>query len=89
MGSINFTSSGATGCANGLLRPRFNDTTEMVSHGSNSYGARVTDAALGTIRSLEAAVQGFEERVERLARDYRCQQAYQRTGGESWRQVRA
>ncbi len=36
---------------------------------SNSYGARVTDTALGTIRSLEATVQGFEERAERLELD--------------------
>jgi hypothetical protein len=37
--------------------------------GQNSYGARVTDTALGTIRSLEATVQGFDERAERLALD--------------------
>jgi DNA repair exonuclease SbcCD ATPase subunit len=41
----------------------------MVLRGQNSYGARVTDTALGTIRSLEATVQGFEERAERLALD--------------------
>jgi len=29
----------------------------------------VTDTALGTVRSLEATVQGFEERAERLALD--------------------
>jgi|GEM_PF-2502544 len=51
------------------LRPSFNDTTEMVVRGQNSYGARVTDTALGTIRSLEATVQGFDERAERLALD--------------------
>jgi len=51
------------------LRPSFNDTTEMVVRGNNSYGARVTDTALGTIRSLEATVQGFDERAERLALD--------------------
>ena len=33
----------------------------------NNY--RITDTALGTIRSLEATVQGFEERVERLELD--------------------
>ncbi len=52
-----------------FLRPGFNNTTEMVMRGSNSYGARVTDTALGTIRSLEATVQGFEERAERLELD--------------------
>ena len=52
-----------------FLRPGFNNTTEMVIRGSNSYGARVTDTALGTIRSLEATVQGFEERAERLEMD--------------------
>ena len=52
-----------------FMRPSFNNTTEMVLRGNNSYGARVTDTALGTIRSLEATVQGFEERAERLELD--------------------
>jgi hypothetical protein len=52
-----------------FLRPGFNNTTEMVLRGKNSYSARVTDTALGTVRSLEATVQGFEERAERLALD--------------------
>ncbi len=52
-----------------FMRPSFNNTTEMVLRGQNSYGARVTDTALGTIRSLEVTVQGFEERAERLAMD--------------------
>ena len=52
-----------------FLRPGFNNTVEMVVRGSNSYGARVTDTAQGTIRSLEATVQGFEERAERLELD--------------------
>jgi hypothetical protein len=52
-----------------FLRPGFNNTTEMVLRGKNSYSARVTDTALGTIRSLEATVQGFEERAERLELD--------------------
>src|SRR6202522_1077598 len=43
-----------------FLRPGFNNTTEMVLRGKNSYSARVTDTALGTIRSLEATGQGFE-----------------------------
>ena len=52
-----------------FLRPGFNDTAEMVVRGQNSYSARVTDTALGTIRSLEATVQGFDGRAERLALD--------------------
>ena len=52
-----------------FLRPSFNNTAEMVLRGKNSYGARVTDTALGTIRSLEATVQGFEERADRLEFD--------------------
>jgi len=52
-----------------FLRPSFNNTTEMVLRGQNSYGARVTDTALGTIRSLEVTVHGFEERAERLELD--------------------
>jgi hypothetical protein len=49
-----------------FLRPGFNDTVEVVVRGKNSYAARVTDTALGTIRSLEATIQGFEERAIRL-----------------------
>ena len=52
-----------------FLRPGFNNTVEMVLRGKNSYSARVTDTALGTIRSLEATVQGFEERAARLESD--------------------
>src|SRR5271156_5205103 len=46
-----------------------NSEVELVLHGKNSYSARVTDTALGTIRSLEVTVQGFEERAERLEMD--------------------
>jgi hypothetical protein len=52
-----------------FLRPSFNNTVEVVARGKNSYAARVTDTALGTIRSLEATVQGFEERAGRLETD--------------------
>ncbi|MCI0746692.1 MAG: DEAD/DEAH box helicase family protein [Verrucomicrobia subdivision 3 bacterium] len=52
-----------------FLRPSFNNTVEVVVRGKNSYAARVTDTALGTIRSLEATVQGFEERAGRLESD--------------------
>jgi hypothetical protein len=52
-----------------LLRPSFNNTVEVVVRGKNSYAARVTDTALGTIRSLEATVQGFEERATKLEAD--------------------
>jgi hypothetical protein len=52
-----------------FLRPGFNHTVEIIVHGRNSYAARVTDTALGTIRSLEATVQGFEERAAKLEAD--------------------
>jgi hypothetical protein len=52
-----------------FLRPGFNNAVEVVLRGKNSYGARVTDTALGTIRSLEATVQGFEERGAKLETD--------------------
>jgi hypothetical protein len=52
-----------------FLRPGFNNTAEMVLRGKNSYSARVTDTALGTVRSLEVTAQGFEERAERLEMD--------------------
>jgi N12 class adenine-specific DNA methylase len=52
-----------------FLRPGFNNAVEVVLRGRNSYGARVTDTALGTIRSLETTVQGFEERAAKLETD--------------------
>ena len=52
-----------------FLRPSFNNTFEVVVRGKNSYAARVTDTAQGTIRSLEATVQGFEERAAKLGAD--------------------
>jgi len=51
------------------LRPALNNNAEVILRGHNSYSARVTDTALGTIRSLEATVQGFEERAARLDSD--------------------
>jgi hypothetical protein len=51
------------------LHASYNSEVELVLHGKNSYSARVTDTALGTIRSLESIVQGFEERVARLESD--------------------
>jgi N12 class adenine-specific DNA methylase len=51
-----------------FLRASFN-TVEVLVRGKNSYDARVTDTAVGTIRSLEATVQGFEERAGRLETD--------------------
>jgi len=52
-----------------FLRPSFNNAVEVVVRGKNSYAARVTDTALGTIRSLEVTVQGFEERAAKLETD--------------------
>ncbi len=52
-----------------FLRPTYNDCVEMIVRGKNSYAARVTDTAQGTIRSLEANVQGFEERASKLEFD--------------------
>jgi hypothetical protein len=46
----------------------------LLLHGKNSYSARVTDTALGTIRSLESIVQGFEDRTAGLERDIRDSQ---------------
>jgi len=52
-----------------FLRPALNNSAEVILRGHNSYSARVTDTALGTARSLEATVQGFEERAARLDSD--------------------
>ena len=56
------------------LHASYNSEVELILHGKNSYSARVTDTALGTIRSLESIVQGFEERGARLERDIRDSQ---------------
>ena len=52
-----------------FIRAGFNNSAELVLRGQNSYSARVTDTALGTIRSLESEIQGFEERAGRLEGD--------------------
>lgn len=52
-----------------FIRCAFNNSVDLVLRGRNSYNARVTDTALGTIRSLESVVQGFEERTARLELD--------------------
>jgi hypothetical protein len=57
-----------------FIRSGFNDTAELVLRGRNSYSTRVTDTALGTIRSLELEVQGFEERAVRLETDIKDSQ---------------
>jgi len=51
------------------IRVNFNGDADLVLRGKNSYMARVTDTALGTIRSLEATVLGFEERSAKLEAD--------------------
>jgi hypothetical protein len=56
------------------LHASYNSEVELLLHGKNSYSARVTDTALGTIRSLESIVQGFEERATGLERDIRDSQ---------------
>jgi N12 class adenine-specific DNA methylase len=56
------------------LHASFNGGVELILHGKNSYSARVTDTALGTIRSLESILQGFEERASGFERDIRDSQ---------------
>jgi hypothetical protein len=57
-----------------FIRAGFNNISELVLRGLNSYSTRVTDTALGTIRSLESVAQGFEERVTRLESEIRDSQ---------------
>jgi hypothetical protein len=57
-----------------FIRSGFNNTAELVLRGQNSYSIRITDTALGTIRSLESVAQGFEERAARLESDIRDSQ---------------
>jgi hypothetical protein len=52
-----------------FIRSGFGNSAELVLRGKNSYSSRVTDTALGTIRSLESEVQGFGERAARLETD--------------------
>ena len=57
-----------------FIRAGFSNTAELVLRARNSYSTRVTDTALGTIRSLESTVQGFEERAGRLEADIKDSQ---------------
>jgi hypothetical protein len=57
-----------------FMRSGFSDTADIMIRGKNSYSARVTDTALGTIRSLESTVQGFEERATRFEADIKDSQ---------------
>ncbi len=52
-----------------FVRTNLAGEADLVLRGQNSYAARVTDTALGTIRSLEATVQGFEGRATKLEAD--------------------
>ncbi len=56
------------------VRAGFNNTAELILRGKNSYSTRITDTALGTIRSLESVVQGFEERAARMESDIKDSQ---------------
>jgi hypothetical protein len=57
-----------------FIRSGFNNTAELVLRGKNSYSTRITDTALGTVRSLELMAQGFEDRATRLDSDIRDSQ---------------
>ncbi len=57
-----------------FMRSSYNNSAELVLRGKNSYSIRVTDTALGTIRSLEGTVQGFEERAAKLEADIKDSQ---------------
>src|ERR1017187_7649840 len=59
-----------------FIRSGFNNTAELLLRGQNSYSTRVTDTALGTIRSLESVPQGFEERMARLEADIKDSQKH-------------
>ncbi len=52
-----------------FLRPTAYEAVDLVLKGKNHYTARITDTALGTIRSLESEVQGFETVATRLETD--------------------
>jgi N12 class adenine-specific DNA methylase len=49
-----------------FVRVGFIGDPDLVVRGKNTYAAKITDTALGTIRSLESTVQGFEERASKL-----------------------
>jgi hypothetical protein len=57
-----------------FIRSGLNDSAELVLRGKNTYSNRITDTALGTIRSLECEVQSFEDRIARLESDIKDSQ---------------
>jgi N12 class adenine-specific DNA methylase len=62
-----------------FIRATFDDSAELVLRGRSSYNTRITDTALGTIRSLESTVQGFDERATKLESDIK---EWQKRAGE-------
>jgi hypothetical protein len=54
-----------------FIRSGFNNSAELVLRGKNSYSTRITDTALGAIRSLESMVQDLGDRAVRLESDIR------------------
>jgi N12 class adenine-specific DNA methylase len=48
---------------------KFDDRATLVLHGKNSYHANVSDSALGTISSIEHALEGLEDRLQTREQD--------------------
>lgn len=46
-----------------VLRSGFDQKVDVVIRGKESYGANITDTALGTIRSVEDAIRGLDARA--------------------------
>jgi hypothetical protein len=57
-----------------FLHPTMFGEVDLIVKGANHYTARITATALGTIRSLESEVQGFEASAARLETDIRDSQ---------------
>jgi hypothetical protein len=46
-----------------VLRSGFDQNVDIVIRGKESYGANITDTALGTVRSIEEAIRGLDGRA--------------------------
>jgi N12 class adenine-specific DNA methylase len=48
---------------------KFDERASIVIHGKNSYHANISDSALGTISSIEHALEGLEDRLQTREQD--------------------
>jgi hypothetical protein len=66
-----FQSTNAIGDVGGfpISIHRFDERANLTIHGKNTYNANISDSALGTIASIEHALEGIEDRLHERESD--------------------